>query len=89
LRGNRPDGPKIGASSPVARNALAKAAVLEDSRDCRAREIPVPADMQPASQAGCLFVGFDNSVVVVVQSDSAPQHEIVPGFFGLVEPEYE
>jgi len=26
------------------------------------RDIPVSADMQPASQAGCLFVGFDNSV---------------------------
>jgi hypothetical protein len=25
-------------------------------------KIPVSADMQPASQAGCLFVGFDNSV---------------------------
>jgi hypothetical protein len=23
------------------------------------REIPASADMQPASQAGCLFVGFD------------------------------
>jgi hypothetical protein len=23
---------------------------------------PASADMQPASQAGCLFVGFDNSV---------------------------
>ena len=50
------------------------------------REIPVSADMQPASQAGCLFVGFDNSVIWrLCASDSAPQHEIVPGFCEFVE----
>ena len=43
--------------------------------------------MQPASQAGCLFLGFDYSVMVLVRSDSAPQPEIVPGFQRLVEPE--
>jgi hypothetical protein len=58
LLNNRPDGPKIGASSPIARNALAKAAILGDSLDCTPMRIPVSADMQPASQAGCLFVGY-------------------------------
>jgi hypothetical protein len=48
-----------------------------------------PPIMQPASQAGCLFVGFDNSVVWLRGADSGPQHEIVPGFCRLVEPEYE
>jgi hypothetical protein len=44
-------------------NTLAKAAILEESRDCAYTRYPRPlADMQPASQAGCLFVGFDNSV---------------------------
>jgi len=43
--------------------------------------------MQPAFQAGCLFVGFDNSVNGGRAGDSAPQHEIVPGFYGLVEPD--
>src|ERR1017187_770401 len=42
---------------------VAKAAILGDSRDCDYTRDPRPlADMQPASQAGCLFVGFDNSV---------------------------
>jgi hypothetical protein len=45
--------------------------------------------MQPALQAGCLFVGFDNSVKCGGASDSDPQHEIVPGFCETVEPEYE
>jgi hypothetical protein len=52
LQNNRPEGPKIGASSPDARITLAKAAILEESRDCDPREIPVSTDMQPASQAG-------------------------------------
>jgi len=30
------------------------------------REFPVSADMRPASQAGCLFLGSDNSVIGVV-----------------------
>jgi len=42
----------------MARNALAKAAILKDSRDCEIREIPVSTDMQPAPKAGCLFVGY-------------------------------
>jgi hypothetical protein len=49
---------------------------------------PASADMQPASQAGCLFVGFDYSVTGGRAGDSAPQRQIVPGFWGLVEPEY-
>jgi hypothetical protein len=62
LQSNRPDGPKIGACLPAARITLARAAILGNSRDASLREFPVSADMQPASQAGCLFVGFDNSV---------------------------
>jgi hypothetical protein len=62
LQSNRPDGPKIGACSPVARITLAKTAILGNSRDCTEREFPASADIQPASQAGCLFLGSCNSV---------------------------
>jgi hypothetical protein len=55
-------GRKSARVRPSQENTLAKAAILEESRDCNARDIPASADMQPASQAGCLFVGFDNSV---------------------------
>jgi len=82
LQSNRPEGPKIGASSRAARITLAKAAISGDSRDCEFHEIPrLLADMQPALQAGCLFVGFDYSVMVAGRGAiKAPQHEIVPGF---------
>ena len=40
------------------------------------QEIPALADMQPASQAGCLFGGFVNSIEsVLVRGDSAPQRK--------------
>jgi hypothetical protein len=72
------------------KKSLANFGDLGDSRDCDLTRNPRPlADIQPASQAGCLFVGFDNSVVWLRGADSGPQHEIVPGFFGFVEPEYE
>jgi hypothetical protein len=44
--------------------------------------------MQPASQAGCLFLGFDNSLDGGSAERLAPQHEIVPGFRRFVEPEF-
>jgi hypothetical protein len=51
-------GRKSARVRPSQENTLAKAAILEESRDCNPRDIPVSADMQPASQAGCLFVGL-------------------------------
>jgi hypothetical protein len=58
LLNNRPDGPKIGASSPIARNALAKAAILGDSRDCDVHENSGFDRYAARRQAGCLFVGY-------------------------------
>jgi hypothetical protein len=56
-------GRKSARVRPLQENTLAKAAILGNSRDASSRNSPVSADMQPASQAGCLFVGFDNSVI--------------------------
>jgi hypothetical protein len=51
-------GRKSARVRPSQENTLAKAAILGDSLDCTPMRIPVSADMQPASQAGCLFVGY-------------------------------
>jgi len=85
LQSNRPDGPKIGARSPAARNTLAKAAILGNSRvasfeNSRLRPICSP----PPRRVVYLWASI-TPLLVVMCGDSATQRKILPGFWQFVE----